>query len=65
MFGSGIASHVAFLAFGGSRLFGWGTGGYGLILWLAAVVIGTAAIAALNIQHRRRLAPGVNVAVEG
>lgn len=52
MIGSGIASHVAFLAFGGSRLFGWGTSGYGLILWLAPVVIGTAAITALNIRHR-------------
>lgn len=55
MIGSGIASHVAFLAFGGSRLFGWGTSGYGLFLWLAPVVIGTAAIAVLNIQHQYRL----------
>lgn len=54
MIGSGIASHVAFLAFGGSRLFGWGTSGYGLILWLAPVVIGTLAITVLNIQHRLR-----------
>jgi len=55
MIGSGIASHVAFLAFGGSRLFGWGTSGYGLFLWLAPVVIGTAAITVLNIQHQYRL----------
>lgn len=54
MIGSGIASHVAFLAFGGSRLFGWGTSGYGLVLWLMPVVIGTLAIAVLNIQHRLR-----------
>jgi len=56
MIGSGIASHVAFLAFGGSRLFGWGTTGYGLILWIAPLVIGTVAIAVLNIQHQRRFA---------
>jgi hypothetical protein len=55
MIGSGIASHVAFLAFGGSRLFGWGTSGYGLVLWLAPVVIGTAAITILNFQHQVRL----------
>lgn len=58
MIGSGIASHVAFLAFGGSRLFGWGTSGYGLFLWVAPVVIGTVAIIALNVQHQRRLRQG-------
>jgi uncharacterized membrane protein len=54
MIGSGIAAHVAFFAFGGRQLFGWGTGGYGLVLWIAPLVIGTVAIAVLNIQHRRR-----------
>lgn len=63
MIGSGIASHVAFLAFGGRQLFGWGTEGYGLILWLAPVVIGTTAITALNIQHRLRFAASTAGAV--
>lgn len=54
MIGSGIASHVAFLAFGGQQLFGWGTSGYGLVLWVAPVVIGTLAITLLNVYYRAR-----------
>jgi uncharacterized membrane protein len=56
MIGSGIASHVAFFAFGGSRLFGWGDSGYGLILWITPLVVGTLAITVLNIQHQLRFA---------
>jgi hypothetical protein len=56
MIGSGIASHVAFLAFGGRRLFGWGQDGYGLFLWLTPVVIGVAAITALNFYYRIKYA---------
>lgn len=52
MIGSGIAAHVAFLAFGGRQLFDWGPSGYGLALWIAPVVIGTVAITALNIRYR-------------
>lgn len=52
MIGSGIASHVAFLAFGGQQLFGLGQDGYGLILWITPLVAGTIAITALNIYYR-------------
>lgn len=57
MIGSGIASHVAFLVLGGQQLFGWSTGGYGLVLWVAPVVLGTAAIVVLNIYYRRAAVP--------
>jgi len=56
MIGSGIASHVAFLAFGGRQLFNWSQGGYGLLLWITPVVVGTAAIAALNFYYRGKSA---------
>lgn len=56
MIGSGIASHVAFFAFGGNRLFGWGTEGYGLVLWLAPLVAGTVAIVVLNVRPPRAYA---------
>jgi len=59
MIGSGIASHVAFLAFGGRQLFNWGQGGYGLLLWITPVVVGTVAITALNIYYRGRSAPAL------
>ena len=56
MIGSGIASHVAFFAFGGRQLFGWGTGGYGLALWLTPLVVGVVAITALNFYYRAKAA---------
>ncbi len=59
MIGSGIASHVAFFAFGGRQLFNWGLGGYGLLLWITPVVVGTAAITALNVYYRGRSAPAL------
>lgn len=52
MIGSGIASHVAFLAFGGRQLFDWGQGGYGLLLWITPLVVGTVAIVLLNFHYR-------------
>lgn len=54
MIGSGIASHVAFLAFGGRQLFGWTLGGYAVYLWITPVVVGTAAITALNVYYRAK-----------
>ena len=54
MIGSGIASHVAFLAFGGRQLFGWGQSGYGLWLWITPVVVGTVAITLLNFYYRAK-----------
>ena len=62
MIGSGIASHVAFLAFGGSRLFGWGQEGYGLVLWLTPVVVGTVAITLLNVYYRSQSAAPIPAA---
>jgi uncharacterized membrane protein len=56
MIGSGIASHVAFLVFGGRQLFGWDTGGYGLALWLTPVVLGVVAITVLNFYYRAKSA---------
>lgn len=56
MIGSGIASHVAFLVFGGRQLFGWGTAGAGVWLWVAPLVIGTVAITALNFYYRSKSA---------
>jgi hypothetical protein len=52
MIGSGIASHVAFLAFGGRQLFGYDQTGFALWLWITPVVLGTAAIIALNFWYR-------------
>lgn len=54
MIGSGIAAHVAFFAFGGRQLLGWGIGGPGLLLWIGPLVVGTLAIALLNVYYRRR-----------
>ena len=62
MIGSGIASHVAFLVFGGRQLFGWGQDGAGLVLWMAPVVIGAVAITALNIHHRAKSAAAMAAA---
>ena len=53
MIGSGIGAHVAFFAFGGRQLFGWGPSGFGLVLWIAPLVIGTIAITALNVYYGR------------
>jgi hypothetical protein len=62
MIGSGIAAHVAFLVFGGRQLFGWDASGFGLVLWIAPVAIGTIAIVTLNIYYRRGAVaiPGVS-----
>jgi len=56
MIGSGIASHVAFFAFGGRQLFGWGTSGFGLALWITPLVVGVVAITVLNFHYRIRSA---------
>lgn len=56
MIGSGIASHVAFFAFGGRQLFGWGTSGYALALWITPLVVGVVAITALNFYYRIKAA---------
>lgn len=59
MIGSGIASHVAFLAFGGRQLFGWGNDGYAVWLWVAPLAIGTLAIALGNVYYRAKHAAEV------
>jgi hypothetical protein len=61
MIGSGIASHVAFLAFGGRQLFGWDMGGYGIVLWVTPVIVGTIAITTLRIYYRTKPAPAAAV----
>jgi uncharacterized membrane protein len=56
MIGSGIGAHVAFFAFGGRQLFGWGTSGYGIALWVTPLVVGVAAITVLNFYYRAQAA---------
>ena len=57
MIGSGIAAHVAFFAVGARSLLELGTSGYGVLLWVAPVVVGTAAISWLNVHYRRPATP--------
>lgn len=58
MIGSGIAAHVAFLAFGSRQLFpDWPLNGLGILPWIAPVIVGTAAIAWLNFHYRRKPHP--------
>lgn len=57
MLGSGIAVHVAFLNFGARRLIpGFDLGGWGILAWLAPVVLGSLAIT-LIIRHYRGKSP--------
>ncbi len=58
MIGSGIAAHVAFLAFGSRQLFpDWPLDGLGMLPWVTPVVIGIIATSWLNRHYRRKPNP--------
>lgn len=58
MIGSGIAAHVAFLAFGSRQLFpDWPLNGLGVLPWITPVIVGTIAITWLNYHYRRKPHP--------
>lgn len=58
MIGSGIAAHVAFLAFGSRRLFpDWPLDGLGMLPWIAPVVVGVITTAWLNRHYRSKPNP--------
>lgn len=58
MIGSGIAAHVAFLAFGSRQLFpDWPLDGLGMLPWITPVVVGIIATAWLNRHYRRKPNP--------
>lgn len=58
MIGSGIAAHVAFLAFGSRQLFpDWPLDGLGMLPWVMPVVVGVIATIWLNRHYRRKPNP--------
>lgn len=58
MIGSGIAAHVAFLAFGSRQLFpDWPLNGLGMLPWIAPVVVGILATIWLNRRYRAKANP--------
>ncbi len=57
MIGSGIAAHVAFLAFGARRLIpGYDLGSWGMLAWFLPVIIGVIAIHRLEAHYRAKFA---------
>ncbi len=64
MIGSGIAAHIAFLAFGARRLIpGYDLGGWGMLAWFVPLVVGTVAINRLQAHYRAKFAPRSRAAV--
>lgn len=58
MIGSGIAAHVAFLAFGSRRMFpDWPLNGLGILPWITPVVVGILATIWLNRHYRAKANP--------
>lgn len=58
MIGSGIAAHVAFLAFGSRRLFpDWPLNGLGVLPWITPVIVGMLATFWLNRHYRAKANP--------
>jgi hypothetical protein len=57
MIGSGIAAHVAFLAFGAGRLIpGYDLGSWGMLAWFLPVIVGVIAIQRLQAHYRAKFA---------
>jgi hypothetical protein len=57
MIGSGIAAHVAFLAFGAGRLIpGYDLGSWGMLAWFLPVIAGVIAIQRLQAHYRAKFA---------
>lgn len=65
MIGSGIAAHVAFLAFGARRLIpGYDLGSWGMLAWFVPVIVGVVSINRLTAHYRKKFAPRAGRASE-
>lgn len=65
MIGSGIAAHVAFLAFGARRLIpGYDLGSWGMLAWFVPVIVGVVSIDRLTAHYRKKFAPRAGRASE-
>lgn len=65
MIGSGIAAHIAFLAFGSRQMFpDWPLNGLGVLPWITPLVVGVAATVLLNRHYRRKSNPLVRPGAE-